>query len=185
MSDSLPNTKYPFFNMSTDPVLRARASGCSSSQPQPTKNKKLLINIQNEDAKCCKHCIECHAFKIYKKRRIDSYIIYAIYIYIYIWIYIFIWCAYMYIYYIYTYYKRRISPDGNFLYNMGLPKMFNASCEICTEENNHDHKVTINFWIWVLFFVGKKAQHNSNQLETLKGGAEYNRQLPFNQKAAC
>ena len=105
--------------------------------------------------------------------------------YIYIWIYIFIWCAYMYIYYIYTYYKRRISPDGNFLYNMGLPKMFNASCEICTEENNHDHKVTINFWIWVLFFVGKKAQHNSNQLETLKGGAEYNRQLPFNQKAAC
>ena len=144
MSDSLPNTKYPLFQYEYQfAVLPARVpSGCSSSSHNLLRIKKLLINIQNEDAKCCKHCIECHAFKIYKKRRIDSYIIYAIYIYMDIRI--FMMCIHVHIY-ICTYYKRRISPDGNFQYDMGLPKMFNASCEICTEENNHDHKVTINF----------------------------------------
>ena len=33
--------------------------------PEPIENKKMSINIQNEDNKRFKYYIECHAFKIY------------------------------------------------------------------------------------------------------------------------
>ena len=39
--------------------------------PEPIKNKKACINIQNEDNKCFKYCVQCHAFKIYEKKNSD------------------------------------------------------------------------------------------------------------------
>ena len=39
--------------------------------PEPIKNKKVCINIQNEDNKCFKYCVQRHAFKIYEKKNSD------------------------------------------------------------------------------------------------------------------
>ena len=147
MSDSLPNTKCPFFNMSTDPVLPGlRASGCSSSSHNLLRIQSFSSISKMRTRSVANIVLSVMPLKSTRREGL-IHISYMQYIYIYMDIRIYMMCIHvLYIYiYIHTYYKRRISPDGNFQYDMGLPKMFNASCETCTEENNHDHKVTINF----------------------------------------
>ena len=39
--------------------------------PEPVNNKTTCINIQNEDNKCFKYCVQCHAFKIFEKKNSD------------------------------------------------------------------------------------------------------------------
>ena len=95
MSNSLPNTSIPFSIWVLIQCFRPGQLVVYHNLP------KVLINIQNEDAKCFKHCQESCHLNLQGEGLIHIHIIMCIYIYTYI-IYIYIHkyiqtCIYIYV----------------------------------------------------------------------------------------